>query len=395
MPKADRPDQPHTSTSLLSEPRQPETVRAVTVSGTDWATFLTKAVAVSRGEDTDPAWLKRAPSYARKWDRERPIYFRADEQPLCRLQNDLDLALVRGKTLLVSPDAPGSVLELGRSIISDESFHLGSGLSEYGPPMELIFLWRDKALMVFVAALLMYVGIPWRRFAAGELHYSRWRVCLGDFGGALLLTGFFVLPMLIVGGSMQAFAVYGVFPAVLWPLAGLGGVVIIYGAWTASFSLRINEAGFKVKGMADRIDIPFSFVTKVSPAQLLVPRWLVKLLWIAALLGKGTSSLRAMGQAMIMEGAQSTGFALSLKDGNTAYIWLTDAAGTMALPGGNTVEETMRRAGLTITGETLSVVRLLPPAVIESGKRRFPWLAWVVALLIFFGPALLVFLVAR
>lgn len=392
LPKEEKAGQ-HAVRSLLSEPGKAAGPDELPLPGPEWEGFLTKARSVSMGQDNDPRWLARVPSYARGRDRGRPVFFRASEAPLCALQGQFESRQpAGGRLLLRAADQPGTVLEWSASVIANDSFHLGVGLSDYGPPKAMVMRHRHQALLIWALGALIYLVLPWPRFAAGELRYSRWRICLADVLWLLLSGVFFVLPLAIVGGSVQAFRVHGMFPALLWSLAGLGLVLLWQSAESAAWSLRVSEKGLAVRGLFDRIDLGFERIVRVSPCAFRAPRWLVRMLWVAALFGRGTSGLQAAGQARILEHSRHGGLALELADGSRVYLWLTDALGNQAAHGAENLLDILIKAGVR-QGAPLELARLLPPALYEPAARSCVWRHLAFGVVIFLGPALAVCLV--
>lgn len=382
-PQALNPDR------LLPFPRRSEPPVVIPVSGPQEEQFMAKAAAVSSGQDDDPAWLRRIPPFERAWDRPREIYFKDWEFPLAGLLPD---PLIAGGPPLVLADAAGRRLGLRFTRIDDSAFQLGSGLTEYGPPLAMVFVWRPWAWWCFGAGLAVYGLLPWRRFDRAWRHYARWRVCLGDFGWVLLFTVFFGLPLAIVGGSVQAVAANAVFPCVFWPLAGLGLLAAWYSAWGASFRLRLSPSGLVFGALGPDREIAFAAIAAASPVRLRSPRWFIRLLWIAALFGRGTSRLQVAGQALLLESSAVSGLALDLKDGSTAYLWLTDALGSPAIAGGRDLGTALATAGVPLATTPRELVRLFPPTMTAAGGGSSPWAAWTVAAGIILGPTLVVFL---
>jgi hypothetical protein len=379
----------HGQDSLLPFPRTSQPPEVMAVSGEQGERFMAKAVEVSGGQDADPAWMRRIPPFERKWDRPREIYFKVSEFPLAGL---IPRKVGPGNPPRVLEDASGRRLQLRFTRLDDASFSLGSGLSEYGPPLALVFAWRPWAWWCFGAGLATYLMLPWPRFAAGCLHFARWRVCLGDFGWVLMFSVCFGLPLAIVGGSVQALTCYGIFPCVFWVLAGLALVLVWYTAWAASFHVGLEDGGVSMGALGQELGIPFSSVVAASPVRHRYPKWFIRLLWIAALFGRGTARLQVAGQAMLLGASDVSGLALELENGSTAYIWLTDALGSMAIPGGGKLVKALEGAGVPLRHTPKELVRLFPPMMLEAGSRSNGWRVWAWGAAIFLGPTVVVLL---
>lgn len=386
QPKAPEAPRTHNAESLLAAPRVVPPPTVITVDGAEWPPFLAKALAVSRGQDTDPDWLRRVPAFERTWDRPREVYFQADEPPMRDIEARLPLA---PDTLLVPAGQDGPTLAVRYTRLSDDDFHLGSGLSEYGPPRALVFPWRWLWPWCLGLGLLAYLLPPWPRFARGERHFARWRVCLGDFGWAFMFAIFFGLPMAIVGGSVQALAAYPVFPMVLWPLAGLALLLVWFTAFSASLRIRLSQKALVIGALGPPLTIPLSDIVRAAPVMHRYPKWFIRLMWIAALFGKGAGRLQAAGQALMLEGSRVSGLALTLKNGATAYIWLTDALGGMAVIGGRELVAALEKAGVPLADRPRELVRLFPPMLLEDRRPHRRHLPALIGAAIVLGPALL------
>jgi len=388
IPKPPASSGARTSGSLLPLPRRSEPTVIITVSGATEERFMAKATAVSSGQDADPDWLRRVPPFERAWDRPREIYFKAPEFPLAAL---LPAQPAGQGAPVVLADAAGRQLQLRLTQLNDGSFHLGSGLTEYGPPLAMVYVWRPVAWWCFGAGLALYGLLPRRRLDKTWRVFARWRVCLGDLGWVLLFVVFFGLPMAIVGGSVQAAAEYPVFPRILWPLAGLGLIWAWFAAWAAAFRLRFAPSGLTLGAVGPDLEIPFAAIVAAHPVRHRYPKWFIRLMWIAALCSRGSSGCRAAGAAMLLESSSVAGLALECKDGSTAYVWLTDALGSMALADGKELSAALAKAGVPLAAAPRELVRLFPPMLLERGAVS-TWPAWTIALVIALGPTAAVML---
>ncbi|MBF0481526.1 MAG: hypothetical protein HQK81_02180 [Desulfovibrionaceae bacterium] len=382
----------YTTRSLAAESPGEKKQRRITVSGQAWKDFLAKAAAVSKGEDLDPGWIWRIEPFELHWERPREIFFRQSESPLNELAG---LVPQDGWSLLSLSGQSGPVVEMEDRRIGDDSFSPGSGLSPSAPPARVIYAWRNFAFGVWAFGLCLYLATAFFAPAKGDAAYARWRLCIGDFGWIILTSVFFWMPLAIVGGSVQALTRFGVFPAVLWPLAGLGGLAMWFTAQNAAYRLRIGRDGLLIGGIGETLDIPFSHIKRAVPVNLKSPRWLTRLLWLAAASSKGAGRATGAGLAMMSSGAQTSGLALELRDGRTAYVWLADLLGSNSMSGAQAVETSLAQAKVPMDATGLEIIRLFPPRIERDGCAGRAWLAWLAGLAIFFGPALLAVVTAR
>lgn len=361
--------------------------RSLEVGGSEWEHFLEMVKSVSAGGAVPDAMTRRIPPFELHWDRGRDVYFRIDEPPM----NEIAGLLAGDAAFRIFSGAdPGLALDLRVTRLSNESFHPGTGLSDYGPPKAMVFPWRSHAWWLSALGFAAYLCIPKRRRGAGEMFYAPWRSYLGDLAWVMLFTLFYGLPLAIVGGSMQALLSQAVFPIVLWPLAGLGALLIWFMAWNASFGLCFSSQGFAMSALNQKATVNFSDITNVSTVVHVHPRWFIRLMWVASLFGRGTSGMRAAGQAMLLESSQVTGLEFCLRGGVKAYIWLTDSLGTSALAGGDTILEKLRAAGMRPAEGRRELVALFPPMMTDSAGVRRSWIPVLVALAIALVPSLVV-----
>lgn len=374
--------------------RAPPMLQEVTVSGHAWADFLTTAGRVSLGMNQDPEWVRRVPKYQRSYaNHPRDIYFRANEPPLRDLAQGLPRPLAKTMlALAVQSGGEQQRLTLQERIIRDDAFHLGSGVSEYGaPPSAMTFPWRDAACWVWGAGLALYLLLPRTRHRGEVIRYAAWLAPLGDFGGMLLFMTFFSLPLLIAGGSLQAVREWPGFPMFFWAMAGLGLLTLWFSAKTAAFWAEVQGDRLVVGGLEGQRAYPFADIVSAGNAVIKPPSWLIRLLWLAALSGKGTQRMMGVGQALIFGESQAAGVRLTLRDGTRVYLWLTNAMGTLALKGCETLADALEHSRIPKDRDVEELRLLFPPdAISPAGVRSNQWREWITALLIMFGPALLV-----
>jgi len=388
QPEAQEPHGPDSLIAMASEGKAGERLR---VSGPAWRAFLEKAAAVSRGEDQDPAWLRRVQPFEWTWSLPREVFFRQTETPLDALAGKT----ITDWTELGMTEGDGPVLEIEEKHADDGAFSLGSGLAAYAPPPAMVFIWRGPARVVWAAGVLFYVLAGFTLPRRDGLAYARWRIVLGDCASVLLAGFFFWLPLAIVGGSMQALTRYGVFPAALWPLSGLGCLGAYFTAQSAALRLRIGAEAISLGGLGKTLDIPYSGIARAAWADLRQPGWLTNLTWLAAASSKGRARLTGAGMALVASSPQSRGLALDLAGGRTAYVWLSDAQGSEAIAGARDLEKALVAARVPFEPTPRELRRLFPPRLEAEGRHVRVWPAWAIGLGIFFGPALLALLVAR
>ena len=359
--------------------------------------FFNKIEMVSLGVDKDPGWVRRVPIFQRSYtDDARSIYFKEYEQPLPELAAGLARPL--SKTLLTVADDNGGgshQLILQERVIRDAAFHLGSGLSEYGtPPRDMIYPWRATSYWLWGAGFGLYLLLPRTPHASETIRYAAWLAPLGDFGAMLLFMAFFSLPLMIVGGSMQAVREWAGFPMFFWPLAGLGLLALWFSAKSAACWATVQGDRLLIGGVGGTREYPFSDMASAGNAIIKPPGWLIGVLWLSALTSQGTQRAMGVGQALILGGTQATGLRLTLHNGTRVYLWLTNAMGTMALKGCETLAAAIDAAGIPKEQKVEELRLLFPPdTMVRAGFHPGRWRGWITALLIVFGPALVVLVI--
>jgi len=351
------------------------------VSGPDWRAWLPKVLDASAAAVVPPGWRERLLPFER--DRgQGPIslYFRLDEPPLDELAGRL--APSREVFLTLAGESAPRYLAARLRVLADDDFSLGGGLSEYDAPPEMVFRQRPWVPWALAAGLVSYGLLPWPRRAPGAITFARWRVVLGDVVGIGLFGMFFALPFFIVGGSVQVLREYWGFAVVLWPLAALGALALWFAARYSAFAIEVLPEGLRVSGIGGALELPFASVESFRPAVLRAPRWLVRALWVAAILGKG----RGAGQALLLGSSETGGLVLELRDRRGVFLWATDSLGNLAMKGFERVVEALRAAGVREVDEPLERRAVLPPEVEGAGVRATPVLGLTVLVL---APALL------
>lgn len=355
--------------------------RTLEVTGPAWSAFFPAVLDASARGTVPPEWRHRVLEHERGRDHGPvSLFFRLDESPLDELSGRMTPSEERFLTL--AGETPPRFLAAWPRSLSDDDFHLGSGLSAYDAPAEMVFRLRPWVPWVLGAGLALYVLLPWPRHPSGAIVFSRWRVVLGDVVGILLFGMFFALPFFIVGGALQALRDYWGFALVLWPLAALGLLALWFGARYSAYAIEVLPDGLRVSGIGPTLDLPFTGVQSFRPATLRAPRWLVRALWVAAIFGKG----RGAGQALILGSSETGGLALELRDGRRVFLWATDAMGNLAMRGFERVIEGLRAARVPELDQPIERRAMLPPDVEGPGVRGTPALGLTLMIL---APGLL------
>lgn len=305
------------------------------LEGQQWDTFFNKLTSNLNGTSSDREWSGRIGEY-----RDR-LYFRSGDNPAF----GTSAALVEGSEFYLKLGATGQerYLRVHLEDLSDDSFKLGSSSSV--PPSSVLYPYRRYCPWLALAGLALYILLPWPKARQNVVAYARWRIVLTDFASMLLLVMFFSLPIMIVGGTIQAVRVYFFFALIFWGFAAMAVWMLKMSAWLSGLQFEILPDRLRRITYRVREDYPFAGMDYVQPILQVPPRWLIWLSWFGAITGKSPG---AAGNAMILSGSESGGFRIMGKDGRTCNIWLTDMRGKNSMPGSERILEALRNAGVPL-----------------------------------------------
>jgi len=341
--------------------------RLVVAADGDWERFFDQALASATG--APPADWKAHISPDSFSDRIF-LFFRPHQEPLLSIRDrwqthgqELYLLLERGEKK--------EYLRLRYQTYSFDDVQLGSGFMRHPePPPHFLHPFRTVSPWVFGLSLLLYFLLPGPKREPGDLFYARWRCMLGDLVSLMLFGLFFTLPLLVSGGSLQAFVPPGIILViVLWPLAGMGALMSDYQGWYAAYTLRIQEDRLVITTLTGKGEYRFTDMVSFGAVSLRPPRWLVVTLSIAALFQKGGARYTTMGQSLILSGSEYGGLAIRLKDGATVYLWITDQMGGQALKSANRIVAAMKAAGVAEEEAHRVIHALIPPTFQTAGQK--------------------------
>lgn len=324
------------------------------VQGKEWAEFFKKVNAFAEGQNIGKDWTKRLPNERHPM---RILFFKPVEPPLNTVQvnfkKDLDilyLALINGQQT--------NYLKLEYKQYSNDDFRIGSGFSPYpDPPSYLLYPYRQYSLWIALIGLTLYIFLP-RNKKPVALRYPSWRIVLGDVVSLLLIVTFFTLPILVVQGSMQIFKEGWPLLIFCWPLSLLGIYSMKLSAWFASYQIILLKDRLQLSTYKGDREYLYSDMLYFQPLMFKPPRWLIILMWLAALAGKGAARTGGVGRAMILSSSETGSIGISFRDGSYMYINITDQRGKTAFPGAEKILDALKEAGVTEKNEQ-KVIRSL------------------------------------
>jgi hypothetical protein len=334
---ADVAPPPRSADALLAEPREETPVPRVDVAGAEWQAFFTNIQAGVPGSSTR-------------------MYFDADAPPFPSLPATLtDYAPVDLR--LAGTNAPPIRIERAPA-------HALVAFGDVNPlPMGLTYRWRHVAWWPLAAALLIYAVLPWFRPTRDQLAYARWRLVLGDFASSLLWGGFFVLPLAVIGGSMEAVTGVPGFTVIPWAIALLGLLSFYWVARHASFLLTVRDDGVEHYTLHGHESLAWADIAKVEGIQITPPRWFVVLSFAAVFLGGSRAArLGQTGRALIVAGSRVNGLRLTGRDGSVRHLWISDQMGGPAMKNVDRLMDGLAREGIEPPAAPLEIRALFPPA---------------------------------
>jgi len=377
-------------------------IRAI-VSGPEWERFFAGVQAASEGATTDREWSGRIQADERKYHFPiKSLFFRPAETPLAEISGRLHSEGDR-VYITLKKDGKTIYLEATYHVYTPDDFHFGSGFSRYPkPPALFLFPYRKYGFGIVLIGLAAYLFLPRRKKEPDTICYPTWRNVLGDFASFLLITPFFALPLLIVGGSVQAITQGWMFCLIFWPLAFIGVWLLRTITWYAGYRIILQEDGLLLETGGKSMNVPFADMEEYRPLVLTAPRWLVRLSALAALSGRGAAQIGAAGRAFLLAGSSYSGLGVGLKDKSSVFFWVTDAMGSTALKNAVRMLKMLDEAGIHRKDEPETIQSVALPTgqdrtgmIVKLGSEKIlgilavlPVLAMIIFMLIvMFGRA--------
>jgi hypothetical protein len=352
------------------------------VSGPQWERFFAGVRAASEGATRDREWLGRIPADERKYQfLKKSLFFRPAETLLAEISGRLH---AEGDRVYIALEKDGKTiyLEATYHVYTPDDFHFGSGFSRYPkPPARFLFPYRKYGLWIMLIGLAAYFFLPRRKKETNAIYYPSWRNVLGDFASFLLITPFFALPLLIVGGSVQAITQGWMFCLIFWPLAFIGVWLLRTMAWYAGYRIILQEDGLLLETGKKSAKVLFADMDHYRPLVLTAPRWLVWLSALAALSGRGAAQIGAAGRAFLLAGSSYSGLGVGLKDKSSIFFWVTDAMGTTALKNAGRMLKMLDKAGIRRKDEPETIRSVALPTgqdrtgkIVKQGSEKILWI---------------------
>jgi hypothetical protein len=369
--------------------------KSLPVEGPAWEAFFDGVEAAGTGRPGTPKdWLRRIPGYQRDWGfTSRVVYFRRNESTLDQIASHFGYDLEQSY-LILSREGKKDYLELTYRVYDHGDFLLGSGFNSSKPPTFIFHPLRPLSMIPLLAGLAFYIFWPAPKREEKAVFYPRWRLVVGDFLTLLMTVPFFILPILISGGTLQAFTTGIFLLPVMFLMFGLGLWILWLMGWFGSFSLLIHPDRLDLQTIDGRESLPFDRISYYQPLVAKPPKWLVILSWVGALAGRGSAGTGALGRAMILSGTAYHGLNIGLKDGTTRYLWISDQMGSQALKRAENIPSAMEKAGIPMKKKPKIIISIgmrygegRKKSSLQSRRKRMFVLVWVIPLLLLAAAA--------
>lgn len=338
----------------------------VGVSGDEWAAFFAKARKTFADGVPIPEWRDHLVGH----DEEeigrrgragiRNLYFALEDPPFPSIAGELAV----NRSLVLRLDRDGvPPLKLFVSPPYHPNLGSSSPFSNSYYPREYAYPYGTAGLYVIAAGLLLYVVLPWPRRGPNVVYMGRVRVVLMDFLSiGILFSVFFTLPFGIIGRSIGVVTEYWGLTAVFWLLAALGGLLIYWAIYYAGFGVVVLPDRLRLVSFRGTREFRFAELEYVQPAAFLPPKWLIVLSFLAVFLGRGTAARAGQaGRAMLLASSQTGGLYLQARDGQTAFLWLTDQMGNVAVQNLERLTDALDAAKVPRKDEERTLRGILPP----------------------------------
>lgn len=317
--------------------------RLFMTEGQDWKDIFFNLKGFKDSRQIDDKWQSRIPSeqYPSK-----VFFYKPDEAPVNSMNRYLEK---RYDEVYISTMIDGNLryLKLQYRKYSDDDFHFGTGFSSYPtPPVHMLFPFRTYSLWLSLLGILFYIFIPVPKRHPDAISYPRWRTVMGDIVALLMIVPFFSFPFLIVGGSLQTFTQGWPFLIMFWPILFLGIWLMTISAWFAGFSILMMEDRLVISTYKGGREFFYRDLEFFQPVIFKPPKWLIALLWLAALSGKGSQSLSSAGRAMILSGSAWGTIGIRMKNKADIFISITDQMGGTALKGFEKILRKLKENGV-------------------------------------------------
>lgn len=325
--------------------------KLLTLDGVEWKAFIEALRSWDESGALPPEWRPRVveETYYRG-----PIHFRPNDPPISLLMPRLETL---GGGYLYHPEA-------GYASLTYVAAPEGPGLMYSGPNIPSPFLYphRTMGLIVLALAVLGAIGIPWPPKADGLVNVSWGRIFPHILVG-LLLGVFFLLPFLIVQGSVETITEAFPITIVCWMFV-IGALMVVYvTVKVEAASVAIQPDGLVVSTLAGGVELyRYDEIVEIKGLVMQPPKWLIWGLRLGAPLAPTAgSALTALGQAEILSASEGGGFRIIARDGRSVCLWFTDQMGGVIFRNFDQLLEALEANRVPVSAEPEMIRGFFPP----------------------------------
>jgi hypothetical protein len=218
-------------------------------------------------------------------------------------------------------------------------------------PAWLIHPLQSTAFLVFIAGLIGYIALPWKRPGGDRFMHNRLQgAVLPDIVGMILGGGGFALPLFVcTRDTMMSRVViengYAGVTLVALAASVFGLVTWGFAAATEAFEIRVFPDRLRIIGLRNSEEYLLADIAGVEAAEYQPPRWLRIVYPIALLFGR-PSLTAGMSAGMTTH----SGLRISTRDGRSRRFALTGFSGADRLL------LLLRDAGVAVSQDALAMV---------------------------------------
>ncbi len=258
--------------------------KQVAVAGSDWGAFFRDAFATALSKPPSDRWRVR---YGQSSSLPDYLYFSTREAPISSVVVALD-STDRLMYISFQQGAHTAYIRITRMRLTDVI---------NDAPTWLAHPYREYCSWLLLAALLVYVLIPWPRSGdARTLTYSRGASVVGpDWLGFFLAASFFGIALAAVSYNTYADAAgtptWWATTTAWCLLATIPGLSILaVGFWYAMFRMELTQQKLRIVSISGTREINFDDIAEVREYEARSPRWLRILTWFVVAASGWTSA---------------------------------------------------------------------------------------------------------
>jgi hypothetical protein len=316
--------------------------KVINLEGEQWESLARNIMDVSLEKNKDRRWTKRFPS---EQHHSGDLFFEEKEIPV----NFLKAYFEKGFNplyLAVKLDSGLYYFKASYHQYSKGQFSVFGLSASPKPPSSFFYPHRRSALFILLFGLAFYAFLPRANAGKGVIFYRLPVIILGDLAALICTAFFYMLPFVIVGGFTEAFAEAYPLMILFWINCVIGLYLFKVTAFFAAYRMEILEDRIKLSALNGKAEFRFNEISFFQPVIFRPPKWLVVMMWIAALSGRGASRMGGVGRAVMLENSEYGSLCLKLENGGALYINITNAMGGVVLKGSEALPEALRKAGV-------------------------------------------------